>query len=293
MAEKSRLRRSISRWAEQRPTSTPASCARRTPRPALRPIAEAPDRERVAAPRHAAHRHAAPARRRPGARGRAVRRLRRRSPSSGSAAAGSPASRPAARSQVEGRIGVHDGAPDHVQPALRADPVTDATRRRRPPAASRRRPSRRSSAASWPRPSAAGAAWSRPRSRRSLFTVLWLTTARPAARADRQRRGRAWCCSWSGWCSARRVQFVLNALVGIGIGWLFVHAVRAAAAAATTTRRWPTSCPASSTTPATPCVLAFTCLIGWPLVGFMVGSVTGDPTAWHARPAGRAAVHAG
>ena len=28
-------------------------------------------------------------------------------------------------------------------------------------------------------------------------------------------------------------------------------------------------------------VLAATCLIGWPLVGFMVGSVTGDPTAWH------------
>ena len=28
-------------------------------------------------------------------------------------------------------------------------------------------------------------------------------------------------------------------------------------------------------------VMAFTCVIGWPLVGFMVGSVTGDPTAWH------------
>ena len=27
--------------------------------------------------------------------------------------------------------------------------------------------------------------------------------------------------------------------------------------------------------------MAFTCLIGWPLVGFMVGSVTGDPTEWH------------
>ena len=26
----------------------------------------------------------------------------------------------------------------------------------------------------------------------------------------------------------------------------------------------------------------FTCRSGWPLVGFMVGSVTGDPTAWHA-----------
>ena len=28
-------------------------------------------------------------------------------------------------------------------------------------------------------------------------------------------------------------------------------------------------------------VLGLTCLIGWPVVGFMVGSVTGDPTAWH------------
>jgi hypothetical protein len=23
------------------------------------------------------------------------------------------------------------------------------------------------------------------------------------------------------------------------------------------------------------------CLAGWPFIGFMVGSVTGDPTAWH------------
>jgi hypothetical protein len=28
-------------------------------------------------------------------------------------------------------------------------------------------------------------------------------------------------------------------------------------------------------------LLAASCLVGWPLVGFMVGSVTGDPTAWH------------
>ena len=28
-------------------------------------------------------------------------------------------------------------------------------------------------------------------------------------------------------------------------------------------------------------VFGFTCLIGWPFVGFMIGSVTGDPTAWH------------
>lgn len=29
-------------------------------------------------------------------------------------------------------------------------------------------------------------------------------------------------------------------------------------------------------------VSVFSILVGWPLVGFMVGSVTGDPTAWHA-----------
>jgi hypothetical protein len=29
-------------------------------------------------------------------------------------------------------------------------------------------------------------------------------------------------------------------------------------------------------------VMGLTCVTGWPLVGFMIGSVTGDPTAWHA-----------
>jgi hypothetical protein len=27
--------------------------------------------------------------------------------------------------------------------------------------------------------------------------------------------------------------------------------------------------------------VATSCLVGWPMVGFMLGSVTGDPTAWH------------
>ena len=29
-------------------------------------------------------------------------------------------------------------------------------------------------------------------------------------------------------------------------------------------------------------VLAFSALVRWPVIGFLVGSVTGDPTAWHA-----------
>ena len=46
-------------------------------------------------------------------------------------------------------------------------------------------------------------------------------------------------------------QFCLNALFGIGIGWFFVH-LSASRAATPTTRRSPTSCRASSTTPPTP-----------------------------------------
>ena len=30
--------------------------------------------------------------------------------------------------------------------------------------------------------------------------------------------------------------------------------------------------------------MLFTVVIGWPVVGFMVGSVAGDPTAWHDDP---------
>jgi hypothetical protein len=31
-------------------------------------------------------------------------------------------------------------------------------------------------------------------------------------------------------------------------------------------------------------IFGLTCLLGWPLVGFMIGSVTGEPTAWHDEP---------
>ena len=47
------------------------------------------------------------------------------------------------------------------------------------------------------------------------------------------------------------VQFVINSLVGIGVGALFAWR-SAQPAGRPTTRLWPTSCPGSSTTPATP-----------------------------------------
>jgi len=76
------------------------------------------------------------------------------------------------------------------------------------------------------------------------------------------------------------VQFVINAMVGIGIGALFV-ALSARNGASAEEQALAYFLPGILYNLGYTVVLAFTCLIGWPLVGFMVGSVTGDPTAWH------------
>ncbi len=44
---------------------------------------------------------------------------------------------------------------------------------------------------------------------------------------------------------------------------------------------WRISCPALLYNSAYAVLLGLSAIVGWPLVGFMVGSVTGDPTAWH------------
>ncbi len=80
------------------------------------------------------------------------------------------------------------------------------------------------------------------------------------------------------------VQFAINALFGIGIAAAF--ALRAASAGGT-----PEDAARAFFTPGLiyngvyGVVLVLTVLIGWPLVGFLVGSVTGDATAWHDDPA--------
>jgi Protein of unknown function (DUF3159) len=76
------------------------------------------------------------------------------------------------------------------------------------------------------------------------------------------------------------VQFVVNALVGIGIGWLFVT-ISARQGGSEDDQALAYFLPGIIYNSAYTVLLLFTCLIGWPLVGFMVGSVTGDPTAWH------------
>lgn len=80
------------------------------------------------------------------------------------------------------------------------------------------------------------------------------------------------------------VQFAINALFGIGIAAAF--ALRAASAGGT-----PEDAARAFFTPGLlyngvyGIVLLLTVLIGWPVVGFVVGSVIGDATSWHHDPA--------
>ncbi len=76
------------------------------------------------------------------------------------------------------------------------------------------------------------------------------------------------------------VQFVVNALFGIGIGYLFVR-LAASRGGSEDEQALAYFLPGILYNSGYTVLLGFTCVIGWPLVGFMVGSVTGDATAWH------------
>ena len=76
-------------------------------------------------------------------------------------------------------------------------------------------------------------------------------------------------------------QFVLNALFGIGIGWFFVT-LAARNGGTENEQALAYFLPGLIYNSAWGAVLVLTVVVGWPLVGFMVGSVAGDPTAWHA-----------
>jgi hypothetical protein len=112
-----------------------------------------------------------------------------------------------------------------------------------------------------------------------LFTVTWLTASNLNL-ALSVSIGAALVLLVVRLVQRSTVQFVLNALFGIGIGWYFVH--RSAQSGGTEQEQaLAYFLPGLLYNGGYAVVLAFTCLIGWPLVGFMVGSITGDPTAWH------------
>lgn len=113
-----------------------------------------------------------------------------------------------------------------------------------------------------------------------LFTLVWLSL-KDLTLALQVSIGAALVLLLVRIVQRSTVQFVVNALFGIGIGWFFVQ--RAAAAGGSEAEQaLAYFLPGILYNTAYAVVLAFTCLVGWPLVGFMVGSITGDATAWHA-----------
>ncbi|MDN5894700.1 MAG: DUF3159 domain-containing protein [Nocardioides sp.] len=79
------------------------------------------------------------------------------------------------------------------------------------------------------------------------------------------------------------VQFVVNALVGIGIGAAF--ALRAARAGGDANdQALAYFLPGILYNAAYAALLSFSNLVRWPVVGFMVGSVTGDVSEWRKDP---------
>ena len=69
------------------------------------------------------------------------------------------------------------------------------------------------------------------------------------------------------------IQYVVNAIIGIAIAAVF--ALRSGEAE-------DAFLPSIIYNAGYFVVLAFSALVRWPVIGFLVGSVTGDPTGWHA-----------
>jgi hypothetical protein len=112
-----------------------------------------------------------------------------------------------------------------------------------------------------------------------VFTMLWITT-RDLRTALVVSVSAAVVLLAVRLVQRSTVQFVLNALFGIGIGWLFV-AMSARGGASEDEQALAYFLPGILYNTGYAVLLSITCLVGWPVVGFMVGSVTGDPTAWH------------
>jgi hypothetical protein len=76
------------------------------------------------------------------------------------------------------------------------------------------------------------------------------------------------------------LQYVANAVVGIGIGWLVVHIARGLGGSQQD-QALAFFVPGVVITGVYTIVLVVSCLVRWPAIGFMVGSVAGDPLEWH------------
>jgi hypothetical protein len=112
-----------------------------------------------------------------------------------------------------------------------------------------------------------------------VFTVLWLTT-RELRLALVVSIAAAVVLLVARLVQRSSAQYVVNALVGIGIGWLFVT-ISANRGGSEDEQALAYFLPGLIYNGGYAVLMALTCIVGWPLVGFMVGTVTGDPLEWH------------
>lgn len=115
-----------------------------------------------------------------------------------------------------------------------------------------------------------------------VFTALWLT-ARDLRLALVCSVAAALVLLVVRLVQRSSVQFVVNALVGIGIGALFVT-LSARSGGSEDEQALAYFLPGILYNAGYAVLMGLSCVTRWPLVGFMVGSVTGDPTAWRSDP---------
>ncbi len=113
----------------------------------------------------------------------------------------------------------------------------------------------------------------------ALFTIGWLVTkdVRIALVASLAAAGVALLVRV---LQRSTLQYAVNALVGIGVGYLFIRWA-AGSGGSEADQALAYFLPGLLYTGVYTILMAATCLVGWPAFGFLVGSVTGDPTAWH------------
>lgn len=111
------------------------------------------------------------------------------------------------------------------------------------------------------------------------FTILWLTT-KDLRLSLYAAGGIAVAALALRLLQRTTTQYVLNALVGIAIGYLFVR-LAARNGGDQTDQALAYFLPGIIISGIESIGIAISCLVRWPLVGFMVGSAMGDPIAWH------------
>jgi hypothetical protein len=112
-----------------------------------------------------------------------------------------------------------------------------------------------------------------------LFTVVWLATKDITLALATGGAGVA-IALVIRLVQRSTVQYVFNAAFSIAIGYLFTR-IAASTGGDASDQALAYFLPGILFSLGYTIVFGTSCLFGWPLVGFMLGSVTGDPLAWH------------